>query len=57
MNYQYRFGTTTTEAIKFLYADGGYARYYAGLGAALFQGPISRCARLFPLRQASPGRR
>ena len=42
MNYQYRYGTTTTHAIRILYADGGYARYYAGLTAALFQGPVSR---------------
>lgn len=43
MNYQYRFGTTLSEAVRFLYRDGGYARYYAGLGAALVQGPVSRC--------------
>jgi hypothetical protein len=42
MNYQYRFGTTTTEAIKFLYSDGGFPRYYAGLSAALIQGPAAR---------------
>lgn len=42
MNYQYRYGTTTTEAIKTLYADGGWKRYYQGLVAALVQGPVSR---------------
>ena len=42
MNYQYRYGTTTTEAIKTLYADGGYSRYYQGLSAALIQGPVAR---------------
>jgi len=42
MNYQYRFGTSTTLAIKTLYADGGFTRYYQGLGAALIQGPVSR---------------
>jgi hypothetical protein len=42
MNYQYRFGTTTTEAINTLYVDGGYSRYYQGLGAALVQGPVAR---------------
>jgi len=42
MNYQYRFGTGTKEAAKTLYADGGYRRYYSGLGAALIQGPVSR---------------
>ncbi|KAG6333476.1 hypothetical protein ID866_5613 [Astraeus odoratus] len=42
MNYQYRYGTTTTEAIKILNADGGYPRFYQGLTAALVQGPVSR---------------
>jgi hypothetical protein len=42
MNYQYRYGTTTTEAIHTLYSDGGWKRYYQGLTAALFQGPLSR---------------
>lgn len=42
MNYQYRFGTSTTMATKTLYADGGFGRYYQGLGAALIQGPVSR---------------
>lgn len=42
MNYQYRYGTTSTEAIKTLYADGGWTRYYQGLVAALIQGPVSR---------------
>ncbi|KAG6843909.1 hypothetical protein H0H87_011719 [Tephrocybe sp. NHM501043] len=42
MNYQYRYGTTTTQAIDTLYADGGWTRYYQGLTAALFQGPLSR---------------
>ncbi|KAH9942810.1 mitochondrial carrier [Amylocystis lapponica] len=42
MNYQYRYGTTTTQAIKTLYVDGGWTRYYQGLAAALIQGPVSR---------------
>lgn len=42
MNYQYRYGTTTTEATKTLYEDGGWKRYYQGLSAALIQGPVSR---------------
>jgi len=42
MNYQYRYGATTTEAIKTLYADGGCSRYYQGLSAALIQGPLAR---------------
>ncbi|KAJ7074761.1 hypothetical protein C8F01DRAFT_1215774 [Mycena amicta] len=42
MNYQYRFGTTMSQAISTLYADGGWTRYYQGLTAALIQGPASR---------------
>ena len=38
MNYQYRHGTSLSVATKTLYQEGGYGRYYAGLGAALFQG-------------------
>lgn len=40
MNYQYRFGGTMIGSIKLLFNEGGYGRYYAGLGPALFQGPI-----------------
>jgi len=42
MNYQYRYGTTTKEAWRALYADGGIPRFYRGIGPALFQGPLSR---------------
>ncbi|KAG6895157.1 hypothetical protein C0992_002873 [Termitomyces sp. T32_za158] len=42
MNYQYRYGTTTSEAIRILYADGGLTRYYHGLVAALIQGSVVR---------------
>ncbi|KAF8465131.1 mitochondrial carrier domain-containing protein [Russula ochroleuca] len=42
MNYQYRYGTTTTQAINTLYDDGGFPRYYQGLAAALVQGPVAR---------------
>ena len=42
MNYQYRYGTSTTEAIKTLYKEGGIPRFYRGVGFALFQGPFSR---------------
>ncbi|GAA6047612.1 hypothetical protein JCM3770_001588 [Rhodotorula araucariae] len=42
MNYQYRYGTTTTEAAKKLHDEGGYGRFYAGLGPALVQGPVAR---------------
>lgn len=42
MNYQYRYGMTTTSAMKHLYKEGGILRFYRGIGPALFQGPISR---------------
>ncbi|TFK71040.1 mitochondrial carrier [Pluteus cervinus] len=42
MNYQYRYGTTTTAAIHTLNAEGGFSRFYQGLSAALVQGPVSR---------------
>ena len=35
MNYQYRYGYSTSTAIKKLYAEGG-------IGPALIQGPLSR---------------
>jgi len=42
MNYQYRFGTSTTEAMRHLWKAGGIRRFYRGYGPALLQGPISR---------------
>eukprot|EP00667_Euglena_gracilis_P004893 EG_transcript_4924 len=42
MNYQYRYGHTTREAIAILYKEGGIARFYQGLTPALLQGPLSR---------------
>lgn len=42
MNYQYRYGTSTTEALKALYKEGGIVRFYRGIGPALIQGPLSR---------------
>lgn len=42
MNYQYRFGTTTSIAFKTLLADGGFPRFYRGLAPALVQAPLSR---------------
>jgi len=42
VNFQYRYGMTTTEALRHLYAEGGVRRFYRGLGPALFQGPLSR---------------
>lgn len=42
VNYQYRYGKTTTEAFKHLYRDGGIPRFYRGFGAAILQAPLSR---------------
>jgi hypothetical protein len=35
-------GTTTGQALRHLYAEGGVARFYKGVGPALLQGPLSR---------------
>ncbi|KAF1967820.1 mitochondrial carrier [Bimuria novae-zelandiae CBS 107.79] len=42
MNYQYRHGSSLSVATRTLYQDGGLRRYYAGMSAALFQGPVAR---------------
>lgn len=42
INYQYRNGGTISEAFAVLYAAGGIARFYQGVGYALLQGPLSR---------------
>lgn len=42
VNYQYRYGTTTMQALKALYKEGGVPRFYKGMGAALIQAPMSR---------------
>merc|ERR1719453_2704914 len=42
VNFQYRYGMTTLEALRHLYAEGVIRRFYRGLGPALFQGPLSR---------------
>ena len=42
MNYQYRFGTSTSEALVTLWKEGGVGRLYQGLPFALVQGPLSR---------------
>lgn len=42
MNVQYRSGGGTREVAKRLWAEGKLPRFYAGLSAALFQGPLSR---------------
>lgn len=47
VNFQYRYGMTTMEALSHLYNEGGRGlggirRFYRGVGPALFQGPLSR---------------
>lgn len=42
MNYQYRYGTQTGEALKKLYSEGKIRRFYRGYLPALFIGPLSR---------------
>lgn len=42
MNYQYRYGTSSGQAMKILWKEGGIPRFYRGLAPALFQGPLSR---------------
>lgn len=42
VNFQYRYGMGTVEALQHLYKEGGVRRFYRGLGPALFQGPLSR---------------
>ena len=42
MNYQYRNGGGTREAMAALYAEGGLRRFYRGVSFALFQTPLSR---------------
>jgi hypothetical protein len=42
VNYQYRHGTSTTQAFQTLYRDGGIRRFYRGYTAAMVQAPLSR---------------
>jgi len=42
INYQYRYGTSTGDAFRHLYKEGGIPRFYRGLVPALLQGPLSR---------------
>jgi len=42
MNYQYRYGGTTTNALEKLWEQGGLPRFYQGIGFALLQQPLSR---------------
>ena len=40
--YQYRYGSTTREAMQVLYSQGGVRRFYQGVLPALLQAPMSR---------------
>lgn len=42
VNYQYRYGKSLSASISELYAQGGFYRFYKGLGYALVQGPLTR---------------
>mmetsp|Transcript_554 Transcript_554/g.1037 ORF Transcript_554/g.1037 Transcript_554/m.1037 type:complete len:344 (+) Transcript_554:148-1179(+) len=42
MNYQYRHGTSTAEAMRTLYKEGGIRRFYRGYLPGIVQGPLSR---------------
>lgn len=42
VNYQYRHGKTTTEALAHLYKEGGIPRFYRGFLPAMLQAPLSR---------------
>lgn len=42
MNYQYRNGGSTKDALDALYQEGGVRRFYRGIGLALVQTPLSR---------------
>ncbi|GMI35904.1 hypothetical protein TeGR_g12111, partial [Tetraparma gracilis] len=42
MNYQYRYGTTMSQALRTLYAQGGVPRFYKGVEFAIVQGPLAR---------------
>jgi len=42
MNYQYRHGSSTTEAMRTLWQQGKLRRFYRGIGPALLQGPLAR---------------
>ena len=42
MNYQYRYGTSTGEAMAALWKQGGIGRFYQGLPFAVVQAPLSR---------------
>lgn len=44
MNYQYRYGMSTMQAMGTLYAEGGVGRFYKGFLAALLQSPMARFA-------------
>jgi len=42
MNYQYRYGYSTGDALRKLYAEGGVRRFYRGYTPAMLQAPLSR---------------
>ena len=47
VNFQYRYGLSTEEALRKLYKEGGVRRFYRGLLPALVQAPLSRFGDTF----------
>jgi hypothetical protein len=42
LNHQYKNGTTLTQSLRMLWAEGGFARFYRGFGYALVLAPATR---------------
>lgn len=42
VNYQYRYGKSTRQALSHLYKEGGIPRFYHGFWPAMIQAPLSR---------------
>lgn len=42
MNYQYKYGSTISNAITTIYSQGGIRRFYSGYTLAMIQGPLAR---------------
>lgn len=42
LNYQYRYGSTMSQAMRTLYQQGGIRRFYQGYAFAMVQAPLSR---------------
>jgi len=47
INYQYRYGASTMQALRQLFNEGGVRRFYRGLLPSLIQGPLCRFGDIF----------